>query len=506
MWKKSITPTVLVSLLWLSVGGATAYYMSWVYRSHARDMAENFSTIRAADAMQEVLWKLQSTLIDVAGDADRHTQIEIADFENAFNDYLARADANTSATPEAKDLVASIGEQFRGYQRDLHRCLDRRKDKESAAVVPTSLLQSAHNIANACNLLQDVEEKLVENSIADRSDLRSTLDWVLLVLWILGPALGILWGLWVARWLRRSISQISISLKDAASGLEHEVDRFQLSPSDDLPLLHEQVQIVSSRIKQVVDELHQARRETMLAERLAAVGEMAAGVAHELRNPLTSVKLLIQTAADGHGEKTLTEEHIHVVLEQITRMENTIQELLDFARPPQMQQVRHDVRDTLQRALNLVEGYAKQQSVVVHQDLSLTPVIVDADPEQLHQVFVNLAMNGVEAMPNGGELDLELRRIDGASPICRVLFRDTGCGIPDPIMKRIFEPFVTDKQRGTGLGLAVSRRIIEQHGGRLTAANAADCGAVFSVDLPVCEGRSDRSANAVRQRSEAREA
>ena len=136
-----------------------------------------------------------------------------------------------------------------------------------------------------------------------------------------------------------------------------------------------------------------------------------------------------------------------------------------------MQKVRHDLRDTLHRALNLVEGYAKQQGVVVRQECANTPVLVDGDPEQLHQVFVNLLLNGVEAMPDGGELRIAIQCVDAAAPSARVSFCDNGTGIPEAIMQRIFEPFVTNKERGTGLGLAISRRILEQHGGRLTAAN-----------------------------------
>jgi signal transduction histidine kinase len=242
---------------------------------------------------------------------------------------------------------------------------------------------------------------------------------------------------------------------------------------------------MSARIKGVVERLQQARRETMLADRLAAVGEMAAGVAHELRNPLTSVKLLMQTAADGPPGHALSDEHIHVVLEQIVRMESTIQGLLDFARPPQMQRVCHDLRDTLRRALNLVEGHAKQQEVVVCEDCPSGPVPVDGDPEQLHQVFVNLLLNGVESMPDGGELKVAVQRDDSTDAVCRVVFADSGAGIPQPIMERMFEPFVTNKERGTGLGLAISRRIVEQHGGKLTAANREGAGAVFTVELPL---------------------
>ncbi|MHB8973641.1 MAG: sensor histidine kinase [Pirellulaceae bacterium] len=259
-------------------------------------------------------------------------------------------------------------------------------------------------------------------------------------------------------------------------------------PSDDLPALHQQVQLVSTRIKETVDQLQQARREAVLADRLAAVGELAAGVAHELRNPLTAVKLLMQAAVDAVPARALSEDHMHVVLEQIQRMESTIQGLPDLARPPQIREVCHDVRDTLSRALNLIEGHAKQQGVIIHTDCPATPVLVDGDPEQLHQVFVNLLLNGVEAMPDGGNLQVAILRDELAGTGCRVEFCDSGAGIPPAIMARLFEPFVTDKKRGTGLGLAISRRIVQQHGGKLTAANRHTAGALFTVELPLSRG------------------
>ena len=484
LWRRLITPTAAVSLLWLAVGGATIYYLGWVYHSHSRDLAENFTAIQAADTMQDVLWQLQATAIEVAEHADSHTRSEIAELERAFEGHLADAAAG-SVTPDARALVEAIRKQFSEYRQRIHARLDFKSPQGPDGVPPRELSRLAHTIAESCKSLLKIQEGRIAESTAQRGRLRVAFGRVMLTLWIVGPIVGIVLGLWIAHRLQRSISRISISLKDAASGLDREVGRVDLVPSDDLPALQEQVQGVSSRIRQVVDELQQARRETMLADRLAAVGEMAAGVAHELRNPLTSVKLLMQTAADGPAGETLTSEHIHVVLEQVMRMENTIQGLLDFARPPRMQKVHHDLRDTLHRALNLIEGYAKQQGVVVLQECSNTPVLVDGDPEQLHQVFVNLLLNGVEAMPDGGELRIAIQRVDGPSPVGRVSFRDNGSGIPEAIMQRIFEPFVTSKERGTGLGLAISQRILKQHGGKLTAANREPCGAVFTVELPL---------------------
>ena len=484
LWRRLVTPTAAVSLLWLAVGGATVYYLDWVYHSHSRDVAENFATIHAADAMQEVLWRLQATALEVAERADSHTQIEVAELEQAFARHLADAAAG-SVTPDARASVEALGEQFAEYRQRIHRRLDAQSSQGPNGVPPIELSRLAHTIAATCKRLLTIQEGLIAESTAQRGRLRVAFSRVMLALWIFGPAVGIASGLWIAHRLQRSISRISISLNDAAGGLDREVGRVDLGPSSDLPALQEQVERVSSRIRQVVAELHEARRETMLADRLAAVGEMAAGVAHELRNPLTSVKLLMQTAADGPPGQTLTDEHVHVVLEQVIRMENTIQGLLDFARPPQMQKVRHDLRDTLHRALNLIGGYAKQQGVSVRQECASEPLLVDGDPEQLHQVFVNLLLNGVEAMFDGGELTIAMQRVNAATPVGRILFCDVGTGILETIMPRIFEPFVTSKERGTGLGLAISRRILEQHGGRLTAANRKPCGAVFTVELPL---------------------
>jgi two-component system, NtrC family, sensor histidine kinase HydH len=489
--KKVVAATALVCLVWLAVGVATIGYFHRLYEAHARGLAERLATIRATDAMQDVLWRLQATVLEVAERADTHTRIEVTELENSFEQHLARA-ASDSTTPETRALVESIRQQFSRYRDCVHRRLDGQDAPGAPFPAPLETACAAHAVAEPCQQLLEINQRRIDDLTAKRSQLRVSFDLMLLALWGTGPTVGILWGAWFFRGLSRSISQISISLTNAAGELEHDVGRVELHPSDDLPALQDQVQLVSSRIKQVMEQLEQARRETMRADRLAAVGELAAGVAHELRNPLTSVKLLVQTAALRSAERPLSEQQLHVVLEQIVRMENIIQGLLDFARPPVMHQVRHDLRDTLRRALNLVEGRARQQDVVIREVASPVPVPVDGDPEQLHQVFVNLLLNGIDAMPQGGELEVGIRS-EGAPGGSQVTIGDTGSGISEAVMARMFQPFVTSKERGTGLGLAISHRIVMQHGGKLTAANQAVGGALFTVELPPCASRPDRN-------------
>ncbi len=489
MGRKVVATTILVSFLWLAIGLATSFYFHGLYESHARDLTDRLATIQAIDTLQDVLWKLQATVLEVVERADSHTRTEVAVLEDLFERHLAEA-ASEAGTPEAQALIADIRERFAKYRDCCHRRLNADDISGSSRAAPMETARAAHAVAESCKRLLQVHQRLLADLTARRSGLRVSFDLSMLALWVTGPTLGIIWGLWVARGLSRSISQISISLTDAAGGLEHEVGRVELHPSDDLPALQHQVQEVSSRIRQVVDQLQQARRETLQADRLAAAGELAAGVAHELRNPLTAVKLLIQTAAERPGEQRLSAQQLHVILEQVIRMENTIQGLLDFARPPAMHRVRHDLRETLRRALNLVGGRARQQRVSVREDFSSVPVVVEGDPEQLHQVFVNLLLNGIEALPQGGQLEVSIRGPERADGGCRVSVRDSGTGIPAAIMERLFEPFVTGKEGGTGLGLPVSQRIVKQHGGRLIAANRDDAGAEFVVELPVAHSPS----------------
>ena len=278
-------------------------------------------------------------------------------------------------------------------------------------------------------------------------------------------------------------------MRSASGDLEQEIGLVEVRPSgglNGLPALQQQVYDVSARVKQTIEQLQLARREAARAERLAVVGELAAGVAHEVRNPLTSVKLLIQAIARNQPPGATDEQRLQIAQQEIARIEATIQELLDFARPPKLRRVQHDVRETLRRALNLVAGRALQGGVSVHEEMGAKPLVVDGDPDQLHQVFINLFLNAIEAMPAGGLLQI-CAGLHAAADCdqLQVVVCDSGTGIPEQVMSRLFQPFVTSKERGIGLGLAISRQIVQEHGGRLTGRNAPTGGAVFVVEAPL---------------------
>lgn len=486
MWKRVIAPILLISVLWIAVSVPTTLYISWLSDTYARTLVENVGTIQAAGTMQDLLWRLLEASLEPAEKQDSESRATIAELQQEFAKRLADAHA-TAFTPEERLLLERIEKAFEAYSRHLARRLDAAERGEDPSARLDRTLRLTRGVQEHCRQLMELNERLVAERVEQSRRYAAWVTVVRLAFLAAGPLLGLLLGLWVAKWLHRTISQITITLQDAAGELEQEVGQVTITPRGGLPELQEQVQAVSCRIRQAAEELQRTRREAIRADRLAAVGQLAAGVAHELRNPLTSVKLLVQAAAQRRPVRPLDERQLHVLQQEITRMENTIQGLLDFARPAQLRRVVHDLRQTVARALHLVDGRAKQQGVALVRDLPDSPLHVEGDPEQLHQVFVNLALNAIEAMPQGGVLEVRLNK-DAAGQHCRTTFSDTGTGIPAAVLPRLFEPFVTSKERGTGLGLAISLRIVQEHGGQLRGENRPEGGAAFSVELP-CAAR-----------------
>jgi two-component system, NtrC family, sensor histidine kinase HydH len=484
MWKKIVAPVLLVCVIWVMGSMVTSHIVQRVYSSHTQALEENVSSIRAAWAMRETLWKLHSVAVEAAGKQPRETEVEIKELEAEFLQHLTEAE-KSAFTPAEQTLVKAVGEHFKLYCENV-TSRTQAKGLEGLLTSPSAAKEKNMRLARAvtepCRELLALNEQMLSKATRQGTELARSASLLRVGFLTGGPIVGIFCGLWVARSLHRSISQIIVTLRDATADSDYEVGSIEVRSTADLPALQQKVQVVTSRIRKVAEELQQARQYAVSAARLAAAGEVAAGVAHEIRNPLTSVKLLIQSAVQRPQAPPWLKQDLQVAQQEITRIEDTIQGLLEFARPPELHRVTHDLWTTVQRSLNLIEGRAKQNKVTISQVPPPAAVLVDGDPDQLHQVLVNMLLNAIEAMPNGGLLRISLEG-ENASSAVRIVVRDSGAGIAAEVLPRIFEPFVTTKPQGTGLGLAISRRIAEEHGGRLLACNRQD-GAEFILELP----------------------
>jgi signal transduction histidine kinase len=218
------------------------------------------------------------------------------------------------------------------------------------------------------------------------------------------------------------------------------------------------------------------------ADRLASVGTMAASVAHEVNNPLTTIKVLIHTHRDRVPTGDPGRKDLDVALGEIDKIRALILRFLQFARPgePEWSTVR--VEDVVQRVTNLVRPQATSRQIYISEQYSSHGRQVRADSTQLGQVVLNLLLNAVEAAPEGGSIEVETTALDLGGVRLRVW--NSGEALPEELATRIFEPFFTTKAHGTGLGLAIASAMVQKHGGQIRARGLPAGGTELVVDLP----------------------
>ena len=238
---------------------------------------------------------------------------------------------------------------------------------------------------------------------------------------------------------------------------------------------------------EALKELRSAQKRLIESERLAALGRLAASIAHEVNNPLGIIKnylTIIGKTASASGDM---KNNVDIVVEEVDRIARIVRQLLEFYRPTLKRQVELNLVETIDSTINLVSPKLESQGIRVEKAFDDKEVMITGSPTKLKQVFLNLILNSRDAMPQGGKLAIRVRRLDGFADI---QFEDTGAGISEEDLPRIFEPFFTTKQEsGTGLGLAVCHGIISSHNGAISASNNSSGGATFTIKLPLLKAQ-----------------
>ena len=321
--------------------------------------------------------------------------------------------------------------------------------------------------------------KELRNSEEDHSRALRRMAWGLAAVGVLGSIAGLVFGYGLARSLRRSIQQFLVQVRGASELLGQQFPEVEVAKGREP--LREGAEDLLRRVEQAVRKLNEQEREVRRSERLAAVGQLAAGVAHEIRNPLTSATLLLEVARKDPTSGGLTEEDLDLIEQELKRIEQTLQRFLDFARPPKLQRAGCDFSAIVREALALTRGRIEQNGIKVDLEVPRPPCLLTADAGQLRQVVLNLILNAADFMAAGGRLMLRVTADGGG---VEFVVADTGPGISADILPRLFQPFATGKETGTGLGLVISKRIVEDHGGTIRGENTPEGGARFTVRLP----------------------
>ncbi|MCF7973053.1 MAG: cache domain-containing protein [Phycisphaerae bacterium] len=304
---------------------------------------------------------------------------------------------------------------------------------------------------------------------------------------------GMLAALLVSTLLSKSILQpirdlVSASGRWAKGDFDYQI---KITRRDEIARLEETFNFMASSLKERDDRLRDyTDQQIMKSERLATIGQLAAGVAHEINNPLGTISLYAQMVLDDLEEDPEScRQSLETILKQTNRAGRIVKDLLEFAHQSDPELAPVNINDVLKKAMAVTTPPAELQNVQWLTDLSPALPALQGDSDKLEQVFVNIIMNALQAMPEGGQLTVRTGMAEGHACV-EVEISDTGCGIPQAHLSKLFDPFFTTKRtgEGTGLGLSVTLGIVQKHGGQIDVTSQVGKGSTFTIKLPVVKG------------------
>lgn len=471
-------PIVMIGLVLFGAAMGSVWSIRRLQANLTSIVTYNVTSLEAAQELELHIRQVRfRSLLHVMDPRPEHEAAIIA-AERAFESALNRAKKHVTDSREA-DLLHQIETGYARYRKELLEG-ERPTSREVNDYVNWVAQHPIRHLQGPCNELLEVNKQAMEKTAYDSYALGGQTGLAVLALGILGPIGGLIIGAMVARAWSRSIAHLSVRLQDVQAQLSEDTGEMTVDFSQDWTGLDRQIDSVVERVKQAAAELQRQRRDILRAEQLAAVGQLAANVAHEIRNPLTSIKMLVGIALRPRSPQPLTEQDLRIIYEEVGKLEQTVQSLLDYAKPPRVVRKKTSLLQVVDQAVNLIRPKAEQNGVRVNVHAPDGPAPCRIDVGQLGSVVVNLLMNSVDALPMGGTIDVTVENLGGD---VRFSVADDGPGLAPEVVESLFEPFTSTKPTGTGLGLSICQRIVREHHGNIVYDPRPSGGSRFVATL-----------------------
>jgi signal transduction histidine kinase len=485
--KISVTIVGVLSLALTSSGVAlvTAWQVGDLIEGAAEESLPN---VRAAEGLELALLEQQGWVLSYTlepGKSDWLTQLEAR--KPPFERWLREAEATVRSDDE-RAVLLKLRRAYGEYDRDRNevvRLFSAGEVEEARALMLGDASRRYEEVYSLCKdyiaaNMRSIEEASSQAKHRIRNDTLLVAGSVALTL-VLGT--GLFWQFYagVLRPLRAMLAEAKV-FRRAVAG--------DAIPSEDEPrAVGAYLRLLMSDVADARSTLQQSRERLLQAEKLASVGKLAASVAHEIRNPLTSIKMWLFWLRSRTRAEPEAVEGFETVAREIDRLENVVRNFLEFTRPPPLNLQPCKLSDLIDDTLQLVAHRLEERKISVERTTNCADCTLVADRDQLKQVLINLLDNAIEAMPGGGRITLTLdHEIDKSGmKMAAVRVADSGPGVPDDVAPRIFDPFFSTKEEGTGLGLCIAASIMARHNGRLVLESDVASGATFVVLAPLAE-------------------
>jgi signal transduction histidine kinase len=483
MWRRiSLRSRVLILLtvlIAITMGGGliTIWYAYHVDRLFGSVIDRDVTALRASEELEISLLFQKGFLTYFYLDGDPKWLKELKRYQDVFNIWLKKA-RKSDLNDEERDLLNQIETDYLHYlfYRDRVIALYQQGKREAGAALHEDVRRRFYEILSLCDKYTAGHSQAILNAKKESRSRAHAMNIAALSATIGVCLLGALLAFTLLRQILEPIRRLAMD-----GGGAHEEIRF----ANEVKALKGRVDRLLEDVDDKRSRLEQSQEHLAQTEKWALVGKLAAGMAHSIRNPLTSVKMRLFSMGRSLDFSETEREDFEVISEEIRHLDTIVQNFLEFSRPPKFKMQKASPSDSVDTALQLLRHRLESARVDVEVRRKERLPNVWMDPEQLKEALVNLLLNACEAMPGGGSIVIQEENGTGGSDDKTVLIRitDNGPGIPDSIQDKVFQPFFTSKGDGTGLGLSIARRIVEGHGGFLDFHSREGEGTTFMITL-----------------------
>ncbi len=473
---------LLAVVLVTVMGGLVMVWYTYRMEGLLNDIiSENMETLYAAEGLEIALVNQKGFVSYYFLDGDPDWLRQLGEYRQIFRERLEKTKA-LARNDRQKKAVQEIEKAYDRYVHVKDRVISHYKegDRKAGASLHKEARNRFFSILNLCEEYKRIHKKVIEQakkaSLLQARNLRVVAGTAVLIVLTLGMLLAFV-----------LTKQILLPIRRLAS----EADRREKphSRGDEVNILSRSVRGLIKNADHTLAELERSQETLLQAEKMASVGKLAAGMAHSIRNPLTSVKMRLFSLDRTLKLLPAQKDDFEVISNEIRHIDTIVQNFLEFSRPPRLKTQPISPSEIVDLVLQLLKHRLESYNVTVGVERKRLLPEIQADPEQLKEVLVNLLENACEAMEGGGNIYIReeegFREPYGSVAVIHVT--DTGPGIQKPIREKVFQPFFTSKEEGTGLGLSIAARIMESHGGCLELISESGKGTTFIITLPTEE-------------------
>ena len=487
MWKRlSLRARIfllLAALILTTLGGG----LVTLWHTRAMDtllsslIDKNVASFQASEELETslLMQKGFATYYFLDGNPDWLRQLN--QYHQAFLDWLEKARKSAYTEPMV-EIINQIETQYQRYREVRERVIElyRQGQREEGAKLHWEARRQFAALFDLCERYKLIHEYTIARA---RTESQTRARFINTLALVVMPGVAILLALLAYIFFK----QILAPIRQLA--LEAGTTPSDTALPDEVRALSRRVHNLMENVDQAQSELERSQEHLAQAEKWALVGKLAAGAAHSIRNPLTSVKMRLWSMNRSLDLSVPQKEDLEAISEEIRHIDTIVSNFLQFSRPQKLQRVMISPSEVVDQALKLLRNRLHLYEVQVNLERQTFMPKIMADPEQLREALVNLVVNACEAMVGGGELTVREEEGDDKAlgRVAIIKVADTGPGIPPAIQDQVFQPFFSTKEEGTGLGLSIANRIVKDHGGRLELFSQEGRGTTFIITLPFPE-------------------